>query len=166
MDFIPENKQLEPYFKIAEDEARKSPCVRRQYGAVIIDVSEGNIHFTAENNSRVSNCCRGFCVRNEMDLPTDGRHISVEVGAEVHAETAALIAHNRLEGGTRIMVLVGFKGQRELLSEDVWPCHVCALNLKFAGIRYVYIRNIKRNIVPCSVSEIIDYREEDWQTDV
>lgn len=162
---IPKNKHLEPYFTIAEEEAKKSPCVRRQYGAVIIPALPNDFGHHTGYNQRVTTCCNNVCARDTHNLPTDGRHTSVEIGAEVHAETAAIINAGRSNCEDAVLVLAGYKGARELLWDDVWPCRVCALNIKYAGFKYIYVRNLKREITPISVAEIIEFREQDWEPD-
>jgi len=154
-------KQIEPYFKIADEEALKSPCTRRRYGAVIVDIGP-YIYHTPAHNARVATCCNNTCIRDTMNFENGG---NVEYGAEVHAETAALIDHGRREGTDRVMVLVGYKGAHELLSRDVWPCRVCALNLRYAGFKYIYTRDNKGEIVPTSIAEVIEYREAEWEPD-
>lgn len=158
---IPVTKELEPYFKIAEETAKKSPCLRRQYGALIVYEGTRIDDYTAQYNSRVSHCCGGSCARTDLGL-TNGE--KVEVGAEIHAETAALIADGGSRQGVGYFILVGFAGDRELLSEAVYPCHTCALNIKFAGFKWVYIKT-KAGIVPRSINEIIQYREREWYSD-
>lgn len=165
MQRIPQNKHLEPYFKIAQEEAKKSPCIRRQYGAVIVREYSHAIGYSTGYNARASNCCNRICSRDVYDLPTTGKHTNVEIGAEVHAETAALINDTTSSDSFRVMVLVGYKDGHELLSEDVWPCHVCALNIKYAGFKYIYIRNYDKEIVPVLIDEIINYREAEWEPD-
>lgn len=153
-------KHLEPYFKVAEQVAKESPCVRRQYGVVIADKYSNELAFTTAYNERVTHCCDHICIRDALGLFNGER---VEAGAEVHAETAALIKSAPREGVERTMVLVGYKGAHELLWEDVWPCRTCALNIKYAGIKYIYVRNRARIITPVSVAEIIEHREREWE---
>lgn len=152
-------KQIHPYYLIASRTAKLSPCDRRQYGAVVIDRKDG-MNYAAECNSRQSRCCNTVCARTRMQFRNGER---VEVGAEVHAETAAIIAFGGTGSDTAVMVLAGFSGNRELLSEDAYPCHTCALNIKFAGIKWVYIKDRTKNITPVLTSEIIKYREAEWE---
>jgi deoxycytidylate deaminase len=160
---VPSIKHIEPYFKIAEQEAKKSPCVRRQYGAVVVENDTFPTH-QAAYNQRLSTCCGGTCARNRRQLRNGER---VEVGAEIHAETAALIEYSRNYLTSQlVLVLVGYNGERELLGTEVYPCHTCAINIKYAGIKWVYIRNISGEIVPLSIAEILEYREAEWVPDV
>lgn len=161
MDRIIKDNLLQPYFKIAEGEAMKSPCQRRQYAALIGYRSiEDNPLWVVETNSRQSRCCSGVCVRSSFKFVNGER---VEVGAEIHAETAALIsAQHKGEA----FILVGFTGPTSpLYGENVYPCHTCALNIKFAGYKYIYIRADKDTIKAVSMAEIIEYREQEWEPD-
>lgn len=154
-------KHMLPYLTIAQKTARESPCVRRQYGAVL--VRPDIMYHMAACNSRVSQCCKGICARDRVQLRNGER---VEVGAEVHAETAALIAYGREDVADSVLVLAGFSGERELLSPEVWPCHTCAMNLKFAGIRFAYMKNEQDILMPVAISEVLRYRESEWEPDV
>lgn len=152
---IPKNKWLEPYFKIAADSAKLSECVRKQFGALIIE--DG--WWKAATNKRVSHCCNGICMRSALELANGER---VEVGAEVHAETALLIDYKKSIRHTDYFVLVGFANGLELLGPAVYPCHTCALNIKYFGFKYIYIKDIEGIISPVSIAEIIEYREQEW----
>lgn len=158
---IPQTKSLEPYFKMATEEAKKSPCHRRQYGAVIANQGP-TIYHIVRTNSRVTNCCGNRCIRTDLGLINGER---TEVGAEVHAETACIIDAARFIGEKQVFMLVGFAGAQELLSEAVYPCYSCARNIKYAGFNYIYIRNRTKEIVPVSIHEIIQYREKEWLSD-
>jgi len=154
---IPVVKRLEPYFKIAEDEANKSLCIRRQYGAVVITENPDDNWFDAAHNKRISTCCGGnTCARDRINTRHGG---NVEVGGEIHAETAVLI-DTALKG---FFILVGFEKGHELLGPDVYPCHSCAMAIKFAGYKHIYIRDKNKLIVPVSVSQIIEYRIQQWE---
>jgi len=159
--------RLTPYFKIALDEARKSPCVRRKYGAMLVydwygdvgDVDEWNPwHLTF--NERVTNqCTEGLCIRQRIRTH-HGQN--VERGGEIHAEQAILIKAGiyRLHS---YLVLVGVDGTtgQELIGNDCLPCHTCAVMLKWAGYRFVYYKNSDGAITPISVAEIIAIREQE-----
>lgn len=160
---IPFHKHLEPYFKIAEEQAHKSPCVRRQYGAVlayptfILDNTHTRI-FESSFNERVSPCCNEFCVRDRVDTRHGG---SVEIGGEIHAETSLLIKTLQLDV-TGYFILVGFEKGKELYGTNVYPCHSCAMAIKYAGYKHIYIRESKDNIKSVSIASIIEYRMNEW----
>lgn len=160
---IPLTKQLEPYFKIAEKEAHKSPCTRRQYGTVIAHRIEGafTVFYDSGHNERISTCCNGnVCARDVVNTRHGG---SVEIGAEIHSEVAAIVRGGKaLESS--YLILVGFENGKELLDTNVYPCHSCAIVIKFAGYKHIYIRNAKNEIVSVSINSVISYRIAEWQT--
>lgn len=151
-----------PLFDLAEEEAKKSPCIRGKYGALLA-YSGDDFRYCIAHNERVSQrCCpKGACMRDRLCLMNGER---TEVGAEIHAEVALLIRTGPRERGT-YFILTGFgrKG-RPLYGKNVYPCHGCAIALKFAGFDYIYIRTSANSIEAVNVNEIILEREEEWQT--
>lgn len=146
---IPINR-IEPYYKVAKKRAKESPCLRRQYGAVI---AYKDLPFVVGVNARVTHACDGgICVRTRYGIVHGSR---TELGAEVHAEQAVLIEAPK-QG--EIFVLAGFKDAKELTGEDVYPCLVCARMIKYAGYTYVYL-NGGNGLTPVSIYDIIEYRE-------
>lgn len=157
---IPQVKWLEPYFKVGEEIAKASPCTRRQYGAVIV-VSGPEIYYQTAFNKRIGRCCGGSCIRDRFGFANGER---VEIGGEIHAETAALINFEPDDIYNAYFILVGFLSNgTELLGRSVWPCHMCAMNIAFAGFKYIYIRNTNGIISPVSIYEIIEGREQEWE---
>lgn len=146
-------KNIEPYYKIALKEAAKSPCVRRKYGVTIIydDVTL----YTTGFNDRVTRACNTVCVRERYKLENGSR---TELGAEVHAEQAALIGAPKK--GVAI-VLAGLREEEELKGVEVYPCLVCARMVKYAGYGFIYMKNDLGLISPVSIHDIIEYRESE-----
>jgi len=153
-----------------------SPCIRRQYGSVIARIVPSDIRIedieryapnvmewhVAESNSRVSKCCDGTCARDRFETHHGQR---TEVGAEIHSETATLI-RSTIPVKDSHFILVGFEGNHQLYGTDVYPCAACIKAIKFAGYKYIYIRDGNKSIVPVSVNEILKYREAQWESDV
>ena len=161
---IPLAKQLEPYFKVAEQVAKESPCTRRQYGSVIVyhESSAPILWHVAECNSRLSTCCNGICARDRFETKHGQR---TEVGAEIHSETAALIK-STIPVQQSHFVLVGFENGHELRGPAAYPCHACIMAIKFAGYKFIYMKDLEGDITPVSVAEILRYREGEWEPDV
>lgn len=142
---------------LAQEEALKSPCSRRKYGAVITD----GVHTIAASNSRVSGMCNDGCIRQRMGLMHGA---STDVGAEVHAEQAAVVLWKRpvVPGQTQILVQ-GYKPGSEMWQPmhgaDLFPCMSCARILKFSGFRVVHVTDRHGSITPVELSEIIEYWE-------
>ncbi len=129
------------YLDIASVVSERSTCLRRNYGAVVVNNDE--IVSTGYNgNVRGADNCyeRGSC--NRIDAKhNDGLYVGCE---SVHAEMNALISASRAEtlGGT--LYLSGFevwpKGTREELY-DVTPCPICMRMIRNAGILKVVTRS-------------------------
>lgn len=157
-------KRLKPYFVIAAAEAKRSPCIRRQYGAVIAYPSGVTDfgHITTGFNDRIGKCCHNNeCVRDRLDVK-HGQ--AVEKGGEIHAETAALINNGKRNGEISYFVLAGFSGERQLYGNESLPCHSCAMQIKYAGFDYVHILLGPELMRTLSVSGIIEYREAEWDS--
>ena len=159
MTLIPQTRHLIPYVSIAEAAAKKSPCLRRQYGVVIVDAGP-TFSFVSDWNDRVGKCCKGgICDRTMIGL-TNGER--TEVGAEIHAETAALIRHGPKKLDASYFILVGFANGNPIYGRESYPCHSCAMAIKYAGYLYVYLLDSEKNIRPYSINQILIDREQEW----
>lgn len=145
---------IEPYFKIAYEEALKSPCSRRKYGSVIVYPGL-EVNHIAAHNSRVGKCCNSMCVRDKLGLLHGER---TEAGGEVHSEIAALV--NRPQSkGKGFFILVGLNSKTLEPIPNPRPCHSCALALKYAGFQSIWVKDEDDNIVLVSLSSIIEEQE-------
>jgi deoxycytidylate deaminase len=158
---------LKPYFKIALEEAKKSPCVRRQYGAMIVydwygDVGDEGTEWNPwhlAHNARVTKQCDEWCIRDR--IPTSHGQ-NMERGAEIHAEQAALIKAG-IHHLHSYFIVVGIAHGKELLGVNSWPCHACAIMLKWAGYQYIWYKNAAGIIDSVSIIDVIKYREAETE---
>ena len=123
----------EYYFGICRAVSRRSTCLRRQYGAVIVNNDE--IISTGYNGSPrgETNCCdTGICYRTGHEH-NDGNYGDCR---SVHAEQNAIISASRSEMIGSTLYLVGFENGKEIAAE---PCPICKRMIKNAGISYVKI---------------------------
>jgi deoxycytidylate deaminase len=161
-------KRLEPYFKIALEETKKSPCVRRKYAAMIVydiygDIGDEGTEWNPwhlASNEGVTNQCKGQCIRDRYRT-IHGQNM--ERGAEIHAEQAALIKAGIYRLHSYFIVVGTGKDGKELLGANTFPCHACAVMLKWAGYTNIYRRDAKGLISPISVTDIIQYREAETE---
>ena len=161
IEVVVETKHLLPYFSVALEQAKQSPCVRRKYGAVIASTTT-DIFYVVAANYGISKCCGGgICARDMYEV---GHGQRVEVGAEVHAEQSALIQWKGWDTTPYVFILAGWEGDKELFGTNVYPCHTCALMLKHAGFRHVYLKNLYKEVVPVSINAVIAFRELEWDT--
>ncbi len=126
------------YLGIAAEVAKRSTCLRRQYGAVIVKNDE--IVATGYNGAPRGdpNCCDvGECWREAHNIPHGEQY---EKCVAVHAECNAIISASRNEmlGGT--LYLAGFEGL-DNENENPVPCLICTRMIKNAGILQVINRN-------------------------
>ena len=123
----------EYYLYIAKSVAKRSSCLRRQYGAVI--VKNDRIVSTGYNGAAIGepNCCDvGQCWRELNDIPHGERY---EECVAVHAEANAIIqaSAEELEGST--LYLYGREDGSSIFGAS--PCKMCARMIKNAKIAKV-----------------------------
>ena len=123
----------EYYLDIAASVAKRSTCLRRRYGAVIVNNDE--IIATGYNGSPrgEKNCCdTGECWREAHHIPHGEKY---EKCVSVHAEMNAIISAARKDmvGGT--LYLMGFDDSNPIF--HAVPCTICRRLIKNAGIKRV-----------------------------
>ena len=122
------------YLKIASEVAKRSTCLRRQYGAVIVKNDE--IIATGYNGAPRGdeNCCDvGSCWRDRHNIPHGEQY---EKCVAVHAEANAIISASRNEMLGSTLYLYGFEGFDKPI-ENPEPCVMCNRLIKNAGIDHV-----------------------------
>ncbi|NLC73127.1 MAG: cytidine deaminase [Ruminococcaceae bacterium] len=126
------------YLDIADSVCKRSTCLRRKYGAIIVRNDE--IISTGYNGAPRGrrNCIDlGICARESLKIPPGERY---ELCRSVHAEANAIISAARRDmlGGT--LFLVGRDANTdEFLPESV-PCAMCKRLIINAGITTVVMR--------------------------
>ena len=144
------------YLDIAETVLERSTCLRRCYGAIIVQHDE--IVSTGYNGAPRGrqNCMDlGFCTRDAMNIPSGERY---ELCRSVHAEANAIISAARSEvlGATLYMVCKDPK-TGELIPGST-SCSMCRRLIINAGIERVVIRNTEKEY---SVVHVEDWVRED-----
>jgi len=123
----------EEYFlQIALDVAQRATCLRRQYGAVIVN-RKNRIVSTGYCGAPkgVTNCTDiGKCKRQELNIPSGERY---ELCRSVHAEQNAITAADldEMENGT-IYIAGQETATKKLAIAN--PCALCARMIKNAGL--------------------------------
>lgn len=111
----------EYFLNIAEAVAKRSTCLRRQYGAVI--VKDDVIVSTGYNGSPrgAANCCdSGGCWRDANNVPHGERY---ELCMAVHAEANAIINGDREDMRGATLYLAGLENGKRLANPK--PCLMC-----------------------------------------
>ncbi len=126
------------YLDIADTVLKRSTCLRRKYGAIIVRNDE--ILSTGYNGAPRGrkNCSDlGQCYREYLHIPSGERY---ELCRSVHAEANAIISSSRRDmlGGT--LYLVGRSAADNRLLHDTTSCSMCRRLIINSGIRDVVIR--------------------------
>ncbi|NTU77396.1 MAG: dCMP deaminase family protein [Alphaproteobacteria bacterium] len=122
------------YLSIAAEVAKRSTCLRRQYGAVIVKNDE--IIATGYNGAPRGdeNCCDvGSCWRDRHNIPHGEQY---EKCVAVHAEANAIISASRNEMLGSTLYLFGYEGFEKPI-DNPEPCIMCNRLIKNAGIERV-----------------------------
>ena len=139
------------YLNIAETVSKRSTCLRRHYGAVI--VKDDIIVATGYNGSArgEANCIdTGTCRREEMKIPHGERY---ELCMAVHAEMNAIIQAGYEKTKNATLYLSGTDVAEEGMDTRIQkprPCMMCWRFIKNAGI-------IK---VVCGIDDVLFTSEE------
>lgn len=119
------------FLNIAKAVAERSTCLRRRYGAVI--VNDNVIVSTGYNGAcrGEENCTdKGFCLREKLNVPPGERY---ELCVAVHAEANAIINGNpeKMAGATIYIYGVDKDGNQV---HPASPCLMCARMIMNARI--------------------------------
>lgn len=129
----------EYYLNIALAVSKRSTCLRRHYGCVI--VKDDVIVATGYNGSPrgCDNCCDiGKCNREDSE-----RYKGYENCPAVHAEQNALLSVDRAHSqGATLYLACEYIDSFGAIVEDIspQPCNLCAKMIKNAGIMRVVTR--------------------------
>lgn len=118
------------YIRVARVIAKRSTCLRRQYGAVV--VKDDRIVSTGYNGSAKGeeNCCDiGKCIREELHIPHGKEY---EKCKAVHAEMNAVINGNASDMKGATLYLAGFEYGKPI--KNAAPCELCSRVIINAGI--------------------------------
>jgi dCMP deaminase len=148
----------EYYLSIALEVSRRGTCLRRNYGAVIVNrdhiVSTG--YSGAPRGQR--NCIDiGSCARQQANVPAGERY---ELCRSVHAEMNAIIHASREEmiGGTLYLAGCEHDSGEEVYS--AMPCRLCTRVIINAGLQEVIVRDARDRIRAYKVADWV--RHEDF----
>lgn len=116
----------EYFLEITQLVAKRSTCLRRQVGAVI--VKDKRIISTGYNGAPrgIPHCAEVGCIRQKLKIPRGQRH---ELCRGLHAEQNALLQ----------AAYYGIGVKEGLLYSTHQPCSVCAKMIVNAGIKTIVI---------------------------
>ncbi|MCI1955788.1 MAG: deaminase [Oscillospiraceae bacterium] len=145
------------YLDIAETVLERGTCLRRNFGAIIVNhdeiISSG---YTGAPRGRKNCIDAGYCVRETLGVPRGERY---ELCRSVHAEMNAIIsaARNDMIGAT--LYLAGKEAKTGEYVPNPAPCSMCKRLIINAGIRQVVARRNKTEYTVTDVSEWVENDE-------
>lgn len=127
------------YLDIADSVSERSTCLRRRYGAVIVNndqiISTG---YVGAPRGRQNCSDLGYCIRNELNIPRGERY---ELCRSVHAEMNAIINASREQMIGATLYLCGREMQSGEYIKNSSCCSMCKRVVINAGIERVVIRD-------------------------
>ena len=145
------------YLDLAEAALERSTCLRRKFGAVIVNNDE--IVSTGYNGAPRGrkNCSDiGTCIREELNIPRGERY---ELCRSVHAEQNAIIAAPRKDMIGATMYITGVDAKTGKYVENCMPCSMCKRFIINSGIEKIVQRDTKTKYREMLVSEFIENDE-------
>lgn len=145
------------YLDIAEAVSKRSTCMRRIYGAVLVKNDEIiSTGYVGAPRGRKNCTDINHCIREKLDIPRGERF---ELCRSVHAEMNAIISASREKMLGSVLFLVGFNVSDMKYIEQANSCSLCKRTIINAGIEEVIIRDDIDNYRVIKVQKWIDEDE-------
>ncbi len=128
----------EYYLNLAFEVSKRGTCLRRNYGAIVVNNDE--IISTGYSGAPrgAKNCLDiGSCKRQEMKIPSGERY---EMCRSVHAEANAIISAGRDRMLDGKIYIAGFDLENNGKLAEARPCKMCRRIIINAGIKEIIIR--------------------------
>lgn len=126
------------YLDMAQVALERSTCLRRNFGAVIVNhdmiISTG---YNGAPRGRENCIDMGYCIRDARNIP---RGTQYEFCRAVHAEANAIISASREEMIGATLYLAGRDAKTGEIMTDANSCTMCKRLIINAGIERVIIR--------------------------
>ena len=147
------------YLNIAHEVARRSTCLRRLFGAVIVNndqiISTG---YAGAARGAVNCTDIGTCPRQQAGIPRGERY---ELCRSVHAEMNAIIHASRADMIGSTLYLTGIDANDGNVIEGAQPCKICSRLIINAGITTVKVLNPDDGVATFDVADFIRNEELD-----
>ena len=127
------------YLDIACSLAKRSTCLRRHYGALIVKDDEIiSTGYVGAPRGRKNCSDLKTCIRQELNINRGERY---ELCRSVHAEANAIISASRRDMLGATMYLAGFEADMHTLITKANSCSMCKRMIINAGIQTVIVRD-------------------------
>ena len=141
------------YLDIAETVLERGTCLRRNFGAIIVNNDEIiSTGYVGAPRGRKNCCDLGYCTREKLNIPRGERY---ELCRSVHAEQNAIISASREKMLGDSLYLVGKSHTDNTYVENANPCALCKRMIINAGIQDIYIRDSKNKYRHTKVEDYI-----------
>lgn len=129
------------YLDIAQSVARRSTCLRRKFGSIIVNNDEIIATGYAGAPRGRKNCSDiGDCTRDKLGIPRGERY---EMCRSVHAEANAIISAARRDMIGATLYIACIDPHTEELVAGTNSCAMCKRQIINAGIAKVVVRDTK-----------------------
>ncbi|MBE7029263.1 MAG: cytidine deaminase [Clostridia bacterium] len=145
------------YLDIAEAILERGTCLRRNYGAIIVNNDEIiSTGYTGAPRGRKNCIDLNCCARESLKIPSGERY---ELCRSVHAEANAIISASRKDMIGATLYLVGKDMKTNELVKNATSCAMCKRLIINAGIERVIARNTNDEYTIVNVRDWI-YNDE------
>lgn len=145
------------YLDLAETVSQRSTCIRRHFGAVIVQNDEViSTGYSGAPRGRKNCTDLNYCVRSQLNIPRGERY---ELCRSVHAEMNAIISASRGQMLGSTLYLVGIECDNGEYVKDASSCSMCKRTIINSGIDHVIIRDDKNEYRIVNVKKWIDEDE-------
>ena len=129
------------YLDIAQAVLERGTCLRRNYGAIIVNNDEIiSTGYTGAPRGRKNCIDLNYCARTKLNIPSGERY---ELCRSVHAEANAIISAARKDMIGATLYLVGKEMETGELVKNATSCSMCKRLIINAGIERVIARSGK-----------------------
>ncbi len=147
------------YLQIARDVAARGTCLRRNFGAVIVNndaiVATG---YTGAPRGTTSSLEAGWCYREENNIPSGQRY---ELCRSVHAEQNAIIHAGREKCFHATLYLVGIDARTNTICGHE-PCLLCTKMIINAGIDTIIVAKTEETYITLDRTDMIQRYEKQF----
>lgn len=145
------------YLDIAQTVAERGTCIRRNFGAIIVNNDEiVSTGYTGAPRGRKNCSDLGVCIRNELKIPRGERY---ELCRSVHAEANAIISASRRDVIGATLYLVSIDAETGGLVAGTSSCSMCKRLVINSGVSKVVVRDTKDEYRVINVDEWVENDE-------
>lgn len=130
--------KINKYLDMAEDVARKSKCLRANYGSIIVKNDKVISYGYNDVPDGRSTCSElGYCIKERLNIPHGEGYSKCRA---ICSEQNAIIRANPEELVDSTLYLVGLDPKTNDYIDDPKPCCVCERFIINSRIKEVYVR--------------------------